>query len=275
MSNKIVPNVYRAVIDDVITTVKSEFEDFGVSEDILATLQAKWEEKIIASHVAEFETPQQQQIHQPPPPPAAAPYSIPQSMLMQNHHYYAAAMHAQHPVKTEPVDSRYMLAPQMQYAMQSLPGPSLGHLRPPPAMQGHGAPISFNQPISAAQQQARPPAQPQRQIPQVDGPSDDSDDSDDQPTFAPHSNHPSLPKPSQPSTSTQESDAINSDLDDSDTENEADNEDAGGADSDIVFCTYDKVARVKNKWKLTLKDGMIHVNGKDYLFQKCSGELEW
>jgi len=45
--------------------------------------------------------------------------------------------------------------------------------------------------------------------------------------------------------------------------------------SDIVFCTYDKVARVKNKWKCILKDGMIHINGKDYLFAKCTGEFEW
>lgn len=28
---------------------------------------------------------------------------------------------------------------------------------------------------------------------------------------------------------------------------------------------------MKNKWKCVLKDGMIHVNGKDYLFAKCTG----
>jgi hypothetical protein len=32
-----------------------------------------------------------------------------------------------------------------------------------------------------------------------------------------------------------------------------------------------QVARVKNKWKCVLKDGMIHINGKDYLFAKCTG----
>ena len=32
-----------------------------------------------------------------------------------------------------------------------------------------------------------------------------------------------------------------------------------------------QVARVKTKWKCILKDGMIHVNGKDYLFAKCTG----
>lgn len=28
---------------------------------------------------------------------------------------------------------------------------------------------------------------------------------------------------------------------------------------------------MKNKWKCVLKDGMVHINGKDYLFSKCTG----
>jgi len=38
--------------------------------------------------------------------------------------------------------------------------------------------------------------------------------------------------------------AINSDLDDSDTENEAEAEEGGAGDTDIVFCTYDKVCSI-------------------------------
>jgi transcription initiation factor TFIIA large subunit len=65
-------------------------------------------------------------------------------------------------------------------------------------------------------------------------------------------------------------------------------DEGAGEAGDYVFCTYDKVwafsqrkesrltfcskvQRVKNKWKCVLKDGMIHVNGKDYLFMKCNG----
>lgn len=33
------PNIYRAIIDDVITSMKPEFDEYGVSEDILAELQ--------------------------------------------------------------------------------------------------------------------------------------------------------------------------------------------------------------------------------------------
>ncbi|WWC62854.1 uncharacterized protein I303_105452 [Kwoniella dejecticola CBS 10117] len=71
-------------------------------------------------------------------------------------------------------------------------------------------------------------------------------------------------------------DIIDSDLDDSDDElrDDAEGGDDDG-DTDIVFCVYDKVQRVKNKWKTVFKDGMIHVNGRDYLFAKCNGEFEW
>jgi transcription initiation factor TFIIA large subunit len=80
---------------------------------------------------------------------------------------------------------------------------------------------------------------------------------------------------------------IDSDLDDSDDEHKDDADEEGEGDLDIVFCTYDKVSlgvvgvavksdvcqvqRVKNKWKTTFKDGMVHINGKDYLFAKCTG----
>lgn len=105
-------------------------------------------------------------------------------------------------------------------------------------------------------------------LPQLDGPASTGSSSDpDSPNSA------GSPAKSQQATGEE----INSDLDDSDSDN-GDGEDAvgsGHAEQDIVFCTYDKVARVKNKWKCTLKDGMIHVNGKDYLFAKCNGEFEW
>ncbi|KAH0356491.1 transcription factor IIA, alpha/beta subunit, partial [Aureobasidium melanogenum] len=71
----------------------------------------------------------------------------------------------------------------------------------------------------------------------------------------------------------EDEDAINSDLDSSSDEagNNADEEDE---EIDHVLCTYDKVQRVKNKWKCTLKDGIMSANGKEYLFHKAQGEFE-
>lgn len=59
-------------------------------------------------------------------------------------------------------------------------------------------------------------------------------------------------------------DEIGSDLDDSD------DEDAEGSE-DMILCLYDKVQRVKNKWKCVLRDGVASIGGRDYLFSKCNG----
>ncbi|GLB37787.1 putative transcription factor IIA, alpha/beta subunit [Lyophyllum shimeji] len=317
MSNKIVPGIYRVVIDDVIAHIRPEFEEYGVSEDVLAELQHKWENKVIASHVAEFETPaapaQAPQQH-PPPPPAHHLTYPPHPMHMMQHPHYAANPYAlpQPPgmpgVKAEPMDNRYMLG--MPYALPPLPGPQINGARQapsqiPPHPGGQTGVISFPRPLQPqppasrpvyaqappgqAPQQAQPAQQPQQaqpaqRIPQVDGPSESSGDEDDSPppsqgAFAPRTSHPSLPQPKASTSASAapavDSEAINSDLDDSDTEGEEEAEEGVAGESDIVFCTYDKVARVKNKWKCILKDGMIHINGKDYLFSKCTGEFEW
>ncbi|KAH8880076.1 transcription factor IIA, alpha/beta subunit [Thozetella sp. PMI_491] len=69
-------------------------------------------------------------------------------------------------------------------------------------------------------------------------------------------------------------DAINSDLDDPEEEQE-DSDEEGDDLGDTMLCMYDKVQRVKNKWKCTLKDGVLTVNGKEYVFHKATGEYEW
>ena len=60
----------------------------------------------------------------------------------------------------------------------------------------------------------------------------------------------------------EDEDAINSDLDDPD-ENEIEEEEDDGKPTQVMLCTYDKVQRVKNKWKCTLKDGVLNVNGRE------------
>ncbi|KIJ61288.1 hypothetical protein HYDPIDRAFT_177056 [Hydnomerulius pinastri MD-312] len=295
MSNKIVP----------------EFDEYGISEEVLADLQHKWQSKVIASHVAEFEPqPQQPAQHHPVYPPHPI-------HMMQHHPHYPPPHNPYAPppqqqtsqVKAEPVDNRYILSgpPGMPYALPPLPGPQINGMKPPAYPGGQQGVLSFSPhpahlgrpptaprpyvpPVAAPQpaptappaQQPAQPAQPRpaaQKIPQVDGPSSSDSESPSPPpsqSYAPHTSHPSLPQPSQVSGTSQLGDeAINSDLDDSDTEGEEEAEEGGQGETDIVFCTYDKVGRVKNKWKCILKDGMIHINGKDYLFAKCTGEFEW
>jgi hypothetical protein len=43
----------------------------------------------------------------------------------------------------------------------------------------------------------------------------------------------------------------------------------------VIICQYDKITRIKNRWKFYLKDGVMNINGKDYLFSKANGDAEW
>ncbi|KAL9656442.1 hypothetical protein ABK040_005207 [Willaertia magna] len=45
--------------------------------------------------------------------------------------------------------------------------------------------------------------------------------------------------------------------------------------SNIVLAQYEKVNRHKSRWKCTLKSGVMHLEGKDYLFNKLTGDFEW
>lgn len=82
-----------------------------------------------------------------------------------------------------------------------------------------------------------------------------------------------------------DSNELGSDLDESDDDLLSDDEGDGAedgmsaingvGDGDVIVAVYEKVQRVKNKWKITLKDGVISADGKDYLFGKCQGDFEW
>uniref|UniRef100_UPI00358E5FB6 transcription initiation factor IIA subunit 1-like n=1 Tax=Myxine glutinosa TaxID=7769 RepID=UPI00358E5FB6 len=43
----------------------------------------------------------------------------------------------------------------------------------------------------------------------------------------------------------------------------------------VVVCQFDKIHRSKNRWKFHFKDGIMNLNGWDYVFSKLFGEAEW
>ncbi|KAF5283428.1 hypothetical protein FQA39_LY04804 [Lamprigera yunnana] len=43
----------------------------------------------------------------------------------------------------------------------------------------------------------------------------------------------------------------------------------------VIVCQYDKITRSRNKWKFHLKDGIMNLNGEDFVFQKANGDAEW
>jgi len=43
---------------------------------------------------------------------------------------------------------------------------------------------------------------------------------------------------------------------------------------DFLLAQYEKVHRVRNKWKCIFKDAILHINGKEYVFDRVNAELE-
>ena len=113
--------------------------------------------------------------------------------------------------------------------------------------------------VKALMREAKANSKKRRMIDQLDG--EATEDQDNTQDVA------------QASSSIGNEDDINSDLDDSD---DNDDEGEGGEEIEhIILCLYDKVTRTKNKWKCILKDGIMLVNGRDYLFHRANGDFEW
>ncbi|XVF05461.1 hypothetical protein REPUB_Repub05bG0174200 [Reevesia pubescens] len=72
------------------------------------------------------------------------------------------------------------------------------------------------------------------------------------------------------------------DDDDDEPLNEDDDDDLDDVDQGdelntqhLVLAQFDKVTRTKSRWKCTLKDGIMHINNKDILFNKATGEFDF
>ena len=59
----------------------------------------------------------------------------------------------------------------------------------------------------------------------------------------------------------------------SELEDEADEEEDKDS-KDYLLCQYEKVHRVKTKWKVTLNEVILHAKGKEYVYKKLNGDLE-
>ncbi|CEP15919.1 hypothetical protein [Parasitella parasitica] len=392
MSNAIVSNVYRYVIDDVINQVRGDFEDMGIDDSILQELQRSWETKVARSRVANFGFKEdsyyeddgnnhgdgnvltsshinnnangQKQNQLPYPPeysnnntnlhnnnvPSAAslaslaattavsrpslpqPYGLPPNINNNNNiasrpfsdpsqlvHQYQMMQQQQH----KPPHMQQQAQQHQQQQSNTLPELQLPGLPRPNLPQNDGAndeleslttkqidqhiedmiqssqeqegeetQISFTasslsgeplaldllpDSVKKLMQEARERAikagaiKKRNRIAQLDG-------EGDTPAATPSSGaDPAVTSATTTAAltaaTTANDDDINSDLDDSDDD---DDDGEGGEEIEhIILCLYDKVTRTKNKWKCILKDGIMLVNGRDYLFHRANGDFEW
>ncbi|ORZ10124.1 transcription factor IIA, alpha/beta subunit [Absidia repens] len=371
MSNSIVTNVYRYVIDDVINQVRAEFEDMGIDEAVLQELQRSWETKVARSRVANFgfnnegyyeDEGDQNNVNNDADKPAptattnagnsnnnaayseaysqaGAPATVANLATIAN----SGARNALRPPNTlQQHQSQPPNTSSSSSIPYSLPPTNMPHL-PPVNGAGQYPPMNLHQPqqlLHHQQQQQQQQQQPtlpdlhlpgggRPNIPQNDGANDvmttaeidahldkrimDTHDSatsaaaeeeeEDGLSFSATTfsgdalamdglpEHIKLlmkdareraiqagamsskTRIAQLDGEVDDNDDINSDLDDSDDD---DDDPEGGEEIEhIILCLYDKVTRTKNKWKCVLKDGIMLVNGRDYLFHRGNGDFEW
>ncbi|KAI8087245.1 transcription factor IIA, alpha/beta subunit [Thamnidium elegans] len=376
MSNAIVSNVYRFVIDDVINQVRGDFEDMGIDDAILQELQRSWESKVARSRVANFgfkddgyydedgenstaqaplpgaavnsnnDTPALQYPTEYAGQPAAASLAnlataAGRSQQQQQQQQHQQQQHQQQQHQQLQQQQHQQLQQQQHQQQQQQQNIQQQHQQ----QQGYGIapPRMIPDPSTLANQyQMMPPnnnnasnndsenpadlqlpgiARPN--LPQNDGANDEltteqidqriedmiQSSQEEEPeisfTASSFSGEPltldTLPdsvkelmkdareraiKAGALKSKTRisqldgegdeevaDEDDINSDLDDTDDD---DDDGEGGEEIEhIILCLYDKVTRTKNKWKCILKDGIMLVNGRDYLFHRANGDFEW
>lgn len=84
-------------------------------------------------------------------------------------------------------------------------------------------------------------------------------------------------------SSTSSSDSMSADdEEESDTGNELNSDDDISDESsevlevdNTILCQYERVMRRSNKWRFVLKNGIIKVDGQEYIFSKMYGSTEW
>ncbi|CAL9091976.1 unnamed protein product [Musa textilis] len=128
-------------------------------------------------------------------------------------------------------------------------------------------------------------AKPAKMIPQGDGTHDDYDDmfhlqevpSEDYNTPGEHvevrgATPVGTPKPSTDETAEDDEPSLNEDDDELD---DLDQEEVETNTQHLVLALFDKVTRTKSRWKCNLKDGIMHLNNRDFLFNKATGEFDF
>ncbi|CAD1811440.1 Transcription factor IIA, alpha/beta subunit family protein [Candida parapsilosis] len=284
MSNTEASKLYETIIEDVISDSRQDFENMGIDEATLQELRKIWCEKLSQSKVGKFSWDENDDYGEDEPAllignsngdDAATSVSVKEepmltSSQLDTKNQEGDDVNAQNgdiagndpasDVLSYNNDLGIQLPPISVKNEQNDNGLSL-----PPLPQTDGTfemTLHVNNPKQILKQLQKKPKskKPSSKLRQVDGTLDDDDDDDED--------------EDEDGDIFNDSDDINSDLDDDLESDKSDDED-GDQEGQIMLCLYDKVQRIKNKWKSNLKEGIANIDGKDYVFHKATGECEW
>ncbi|EMR09277.1 hypothetical protein PNEG_02241 [Pneumocystis murina B123] len=283
MSNVIVGEIYQDIISDVIQASRHDFEEYGVDSSVLTQLKQIWQTRLATTNVAQFPWTASFLTETMPVPsrrtevpllsnPAMsamrAAQQIQQLAQARQARFYggefAQNKHLDHIPQTDGIEVETWAALKKEvFSKDSIPttkqiDTSLNETllqihNTQKAFRAHEKEaLGFQQSLKTQEIQGS-----DRSFLQTDG---------------------------------MDSDSINSDLD-SETNSNPDDLPEHDDDGQLVLCLYEKVQRTKNKWKCVLKDGIVGMGGKDYLFMRANvrkvpirlktvfnlfkGEFEW
>ncbi|GEQ66893.1 hypothetical protein JCM33374_g556 [Metschnikowia sp. JCM 33374] len=255
MSNFEAGKLYESVVEEVIADSRQDFEDSGIDESTLQELKKLWCDKLSQFKVCHFTWDDEhdethhiqdnvidESAHKPESLQLNTSLDLP---IMPN---YSPSGSIQNPDLT---NGSYSMGIELPAVKQEIEDNELVL----PANQSDG-PFELTMSLPSDIAQNTMETLRKKLNSQADGAGvlDDEDDDDDD-VF-------------------NDSDDINSDLDD-DLDSEKSDEEEGDQEGQIMLCLYDKVQRVKNKWKCNLKEGVANIDGRDYVFQRAAGESEW
>lgn len=268
-----VGKLYKAVIDDVVNSVREAFADEGIDEQVLLELKATWEKRLSESKAVSDSYGHQVQTlaqaaggskQQPNVAGGDTSASLSTPLVLPGRS-------GKQPPQQTPTNNG---TPSASSSIPNFPPPPTVPSIPPPS-----GPSS--QLTSISYPPGMRPSNSQRQfnIGQVDGPHDTSDEDDDDDDAKDRDDD------------DRDDDRDDDDGKDDDVDNESPGEDEEPLNSEddvsdeepnelfetdnVVVCQYDKITRSRNKWKFHLKDGIMNLQGKDYVFQKAVGDAEW
>jgi len=233
--------VYRFIIDDVIRNIKAEFESKGVDEQVLVELQTLWENNLDRSGVLSTDPVEL--------PRKGSKKASSKSQTSKGSKKRSSGSSSKDSVDddADPDDTigkpKEYVGPAKNWKQSARSSQTDGLCvadspEPTPSVSSPLARVSITIPegLSTANDTEVP------NLLQVDGLSDGEKFED------------------------LDNEELGSDLDDSDPEPEPEH---------MVLCQHEKVIRNKTKRKCHLKHGIIHVHGRDYVFNKAHGEFEW
>ena len=256
--------LYNGIIDSVVNSVRPDFYDEGLDDQVLNELKQLWISKLSESGVLSLEPSrpiipqQQQQQSSSRQPEQNYPGHPSQRPRMENQY-------------VESQSSRSMAFARMQ--QQRLQNQQKNNSQQYQNSQNIQQSSSSQNTTSSSQQQT---------YYHVDGQFNlsDSDSEEDKKSSSSSSSSESEVDDDKKSTSSESAKSSTGDVEEIALNS---NDDISEDDSvsfenttNVIHCQYEHVKRKQAaKWTIKLTNGIMNLEGKDYSFSKCAGEADW